>query len=453
MIVPTNRLIFWTGMVLIPFAALVGAVPASAALLLMGLVGVFVCLAVTDAILALGSLEGISVETPGIIRVSKGRQTEIPIRIGRGKRGLKEIRIGLPFSGRIVSADRDMIVELSGESELSSFTWPFKALERGRALIERCFLEATSPLGLWTCRGGVPINTEIRVYPDLLREYRNLNYLLRERGFGMHSQRRIGKGRDFEQLREYIPGDSYEDIHWKATAKRRYPVTKVFQVERTQEIYVIIDASRMSSRETVGWNGRDDIGRDRAGTTTMERYISAALIMCLATERMGDLFGLMAFSNNIDRFMRAKRGKAHFNACREALYALQARKTSPDFSELITFISMKIRRRSLLIFMTSMDDPVLADSFIRNIDLLSKKHLVMVNMLNPAGARPLFASPDPGSVKGIYRDLGRHIIWENLRDRERRLKRLGVGFRLLDNEKMHSQLISQYINVKQKQVL
>jgi len=55
-----------------------------------------------------------------------------------------------------------------------------------------------------------------------------------------------GKGRDFEKLREYIPGDSLDDIHWKATAKRGHPVTKVFQIERTQEVYVILDASRLS---------------------------------------------------------------------------------------------------------------------------------------------------------------------------------------------------------------
>ena len=57
----------------------------------------------------------------------------------------------------------------------------------------------------------------------------------------------IGKGREFEKLREYIPGDSYDEIHWKATAKRGRPVTKVFQIERTQEVYVVIDASRLSA--------------------------------------------------------------------------------------------------------------------------------------------------------------------------------------------------------------
>ena len=65
--------------------------------------------------------------------------------------------------------------------------------------------------------------------------------------FGVHAQRQVGQGREFEKLREYAPGDSYIDIHWKATAKRGRPVTKLYQVERTQEVYVIIDASRLAT--------------------------------------------------------------------------------------------------------------------------------------------------------------------------------------------------------------
>jgi hypothetical protein len=107
----------------------------------------------------------------------------------------------------------------------------------------------------------------------------------------------------------------------------------------------------------------------------------------------------------------------------------------------------------LLIFMTSLDDPVLADSFISHIDILAKKHLVLVTMLNPGGARPLFSSSDVHSTEGIYENIGRHIVWEHLHDVEKRLKRLGIGFLLLNNEKMHSQLTAQYLSVKQKQAL
>ena len=102
---------------------------------------------------------------------------------------------------------------------------------------------------------------ELRVYPDLRAERRQAAAVfLTRNGLGSHAQRQVGRGRDFEKLRDYVAGDSIEDISWKATARRQKPVSKVFQVERTQEVYVVIDASRLSGRsadgapaEGIGW--------------------------------------------------------------------------------------------------------------------------------------------------------------------------------------------------------
>ena len=97
----------------------------------------------------------------------------------------------------------------------------------------------------------MPVQSEIRVYPNLLSERKSLAALFLNRGaFGVHAQRQVGKGRDFEKFREYVPGDDYDEIHWKATARRGKPITKVFQIEKTQEVYVIVDASRLSARKS-----------------------------------------------------------------------------------------------------------------------------------------------------------------------------------------------------------
>src|SRR5258708_1628120 len=73
---------------------------------------------------------------------------------------------------------------------------------------------------------------------------------LRRGSEGMRALRQIGRGREFEKLREYVPGDGFDEIHWKATARHGHPITKVFQVERTQEVYVVIDSSRLAGRFT-----------------------------------------------------------------------------------------------------------------------------------------------------------------------------------------------------------
>jgi uncharacterized protein (DUF58 family) len=294
----------------------------------------------------------------------------------------------------------------------------------------------------------------VRVYPNLGAERRNLSALFLNRGtFGLHAQRQVGKGRDFEKLRDYIPGDSYDDVHWKATAKRGRPVTKIFQIERTQELYVIVDASRLSGREIARAPDGPEAPEPRPVELILERFITSALILGLAAERQGDLFGLITFTNKVETFVRAKNGQAHYDACRDALYTLRPQTVTPDFDELATFIRLRLRRRALLVFLTALDDPVLAESFTRNMDLLARQHLVFVNMMKPPGADPLFSDAAVASTDDLYGRLGGHLQWHNLRELEKVLQRRGVRFSLLDNERMSTQLVSQYVSVKQRQIL
>jgi uncharacterized protein (DUF58 family) len=262
--------------------------------------------------------------------------------------------------------------------------------------------------------------------------------------FGIHTRRQVGRGRDFEKLREYTPGDGFDEIHWKATARRAKPITKVFQIERTQEIYVVIDASRLSARKT---------GEGDKQTPILERLVTSALVLGLAAERQGDLFGLLSFTDKVEGFVRAKNGKAHYGACRDALYTLQARSVTPDFDEVCTFIRLRLRRRALIIFLTSLDDPALAESFVRNVELIRRKHLVLVDMIRQPRTAPLFSGSSPATTDDLYLELGGHLRWHKLRQLQKTLQRIGVGFSQIENERLSADLVSQYLNVKQRQLL
>jgi uncharacterized protein (DUF58 family) len=269
----------------------------------------------------------------------------------------------------------------------------------------------------------------------------------------MHTQRQVGKGRDFEQLREYLPGDGYEDIHWKATAKYGHPVTKVFQIERTQEIYVVLDASRLSGRTMPVGEDNGLAAGEAPPPTLIERYITAALGLGVAAEQQGDLFGLLAFSDRVTRFTRAGSGHAHFNACLESIYTLRAEAVAPDFNDLLAFIATHLRRRALIVFLTSLDDPVLAESFAAHADMIRRQHVVLVNMIRPPGARPLFSDPAVDHPAGIRQALAGHQTWHHLRETQRRLHRQGVRLTLMETGRLSLQVISQYLQIKQRQML
>ena len=188
------------------------------------------------------------------------------------------------------------------------------------------------------------------------------------------------------------------------------------------------------------------------GTTALERFVTAALVLGLAAEQQGDLFGLLTFADKVKKFVRAKNGQAHYNACRDALYTLQPKTVTPDFDELCAFIRLRLRRRALLVFLTALDDPAIAESFVRNMDLIRRQHIVLVNMVQPPGVKPLFGNPDIAKVDDLYQELGGHLRWQKLRELQKILQRRGVQFSLLNNERLSAELVSQYLNVKQRQL-
>ena len=455
MLVPQNRLLVVVAAVVLPLAVAGGlredwSSPAAAGCALV------LILAGLDAVLGLRRAgRSLAFTLPPVVRLVKDRPSALPVGVVNLRPGTpaRALRLGLAWPEELTTPHEELALTLAAGVERTRVDWPCTGRRRGNHSLARIYYEERSPLGAWTVRRSAPAGPcELRVYPDLGAERRQAAVFLTRGRLGSHARRPVGRGRDFEKLRDYIPGDDLQDISWKATARRQRPVSKVFQIERTQEVYVILDRSRLSAQPVSG----DDPSPGRA--TALERYISAALLLCLAAEGQGDLFGLASFAEGVDHFLRAKSGPAHFQACREAIYALEPVGVSPDFEEVCAALRGRLRRRALLVILTSsLDDPVLGEGFLRAVAPLSRQHLIRVNTLRPEGVAALFSDPDGGqNVRGtedVYRRLGGHLRWQRLRERENLLKRLGVGFTLLDPARLSAAIITQYLDVKGRQIL
>lgn len=435
-------MLFWTAVLVVPLAGVSGLLPGASGLPL-AVVALFAVVAIADALGSRAALLGVRVRGPGVVRLWKQRAGGIDLVLDVAPaRGRAPLRVALPMPVELRSDREEMLVELPDRAPSAKFRWPCTATRRGRFKLTRCFLERASRMGFWSVRGEVALDVEVRVYPDFLAERKRASSLFLNRGaFGIHARRHVGKGREFEQLREYAHGDSYEDIHWKAAAKRNQPVTKIFQIERTQEVYVAVDVSRLTGR----------LSHD--GNTMLERAVTAAVLLGRAAELQGDLFGLVAFSDRIDTFRRATAGHAAREATLDALYAQEPREVTPDFRELFTFLRLRLRRRALVVILTCLDDPAMAENFARNVQLVCRQHLLLVNVLAPPVVRPLFANEAVQTGDDLYTELGGHLLWQNLRELKTALRRRGVTLQQLDHEKLCAQLVEQYMQVKQRQAL
>ena len=107
----------------------------------------------------------------------------------------------------------------------------------------------------------------------------------------------------------------------------------------------------------------------------------------------------------------------------------------------------------MVLFLTSLDDPVLAENFARATKLLARRHLVVAGMLRPASAKPLFTDDQVETADDVYRDLAGHLSWRRLKELESTLARGGVRLSVIDPEHFTSGLIGIYDSVKQRQLL
>ena len=451
MIAPSSRLLRWSAVAVVPCAVAGVAAPGAgllAAVVAAGCAG----LALLDAALSLGRLEGVAAEVDEVARLSKGHAGLLGLRLRGAARALPRLRVGLAVP-RPVGPDQEQAeIALPADGRWHRVDWPCTPRERGRYALEACHVEAPSALGLWSVRRCLAVRGEVRVYPDLRAERKRVSAVFLRRGpSGRRLHRQVGRGREFEKLREYQPGDAYEDIHWKATAKRRHPVTKLFRIERTQEVYCLVDASRLSARpaDPLALRGEDGA----APPTVLERYLATALMLGVAAHQQGDLFGLITFGSRVERSLKAGLGSAHFNACRDLIYTLQPARVSPDFAELCSFVRLNLRKRALLVFLTSLDDPVLAEQFVEAVRLICRQHLVLVMTMKPEGAQPLFTNARVEQLDDVYRALGGHALWQKLRGVEKDLARHGVRMVQAPHERLAADLVSQYMEIKAKQLI
>lgn len=442
---PTNRLLFLVAFAVIPLTALGTFWPALSEMAALGITAI-IAAALVDAFTARARLRGIAVSAPELVRLQKDEPGEIEFRVANPGMQRFDLRIGLALPAAFESPVDSQKIAITPVTASARVKWSLTARRRGQFFLDAVYVERASMLGLWAAHTRLPLQCEIRVYPNLAREQKHVAALfLRKQQLGSRRYLSAGQGREYDKLRDYVPGDGVHDVHWKASAKRRQLMTKVYQVEQAQEVYVIVDASRLSSRTVRLADGTE--------TTVLERFASAALIIALAAEQQGDHFGLLTFNDRVLSFVRARNGQAHYDACRDRIYTLQASRVSPDFEELFTFIRLRLRKRALLIFLTALDDPMLSAQFMTASELVSRQHLIVASMIVPSHIQPVFENDEIGSLDDIYRQLGGHMQWQQLRELEKQMSRRGMRLKHLNVDTMSGQLVAMLSQIRSRQLV
>jgi uncharacterized protein (DUF58 family) len=261
-----------------------------------------------------------------------------------------------------------------------------RAIERGEHVLEPAWLRLASPWRLWRRQVRAGTAQHVRVLPNFVAL---VNFALlatdhRLSQVGVLKRRRRGLGLDFHQLREYREGDTQRQVDWKATARIGRLISREYQDERDQQIVLLLDCGRRMA-------ARDD------ELSHMDHVLDAALLLAYVALRQGDAVGL-ATLGGVARFAAPAKSMATLDRLTELVYDLQPTPSSPDFHGAAVDLSLRLRKRALVVLLTNLRDED-DDTLQPALALLRQRHLVMVaslreRILDAALARPVGSLAD-----------------------------------------------------------
>ncbi|MCC6316939.1 MAG: DUF58 domain-containing protein [Gemmatimonadaceae bacterium] len=340
-----------------------------AALLLLGLDAAWLAALAVDAWRGAGRrTEQVAVERDAPPAFSAGRA--LPVRYRWTNRGADRVELRvretLPsafvaLGGAVAGGERRLLIAAGAvvHEDLS-----VRPVRRGHAREGTLHLRVRSPWGLAWHQSQRALPWQATVFPSLqdvaLRALPT--QAMRRRESGLRNVRRLGEGRVFESLREWVPGDDTRAIDWKASARRGKPMARQFEDERRQYVLIAIDAGRMLTAESEG--------RPR-----LEAVIDAALQLAYAAMEHDDNVGLLVFADTVQAFVAPARGRRAMRQVLEALAAVEGRLVEPDYPAAFAWLAARNRKRALTVVFTDVIDRTASDALVAQVGSLRPRHL------------------------------------------------------------------------------
>ncbi|MCQ2288805.1 MAG: DUF58 domain-containing protein [Muribaculaceae bacterium] len=323
-------------------------------------------LAVLVEIVLLWHHKGITASRSCSSRFSNGDDNEVVLRIDSTYR----LPVKLDVIDEIphVFQRRDILfhMDLSAGSG-GNITYKLRPTERGVYSFGRIRVFAFTALGLlmrrYTCGEGI----DVAVYPSylMLNRYELMAMSNNLTELGIKRIRRAGNNTEFEQIKDYVQGDDFRTINWKASARRHQLMVNVYTDEKSQQIFNVIDKGRVMQQAF-------------DGMTLLDYSINAALMLSYVATRKEDKAGIVSFAEEFDTYIPAEKHSGHMQKILEGLYAQETTFGESDFSSLCVNVNRLIGKRSLLVLYTSFSGLTALNRQLPYLHQLNQRHRLLV---------------------------------------------------------------------------
>ncbi len=313
--------------------------------------------------------------------------------------------------------------------------------ERGILRIAPPVLTITGSTMIASCRKAAAAPPPITIFPSIapIRRYEALRRNRALSQIGMHRRRMVGAGREFEQLRDYLPDDDFRDINWKASAHHRKLITNVYQMERSQDVLLCIDAARMMAMPV-------------AGGTGLDVAIDAAILLAHVVARQADRVGLMVFRDQLETFIKPAGSSKAVSRIINALVEIEPRNLYPSYSVLAEAIRLRQNRRAMIFIFTDVNDPQLATNLSDVVGTIRTRHLVTVISLRDPLLN-LTAEGAPNSRSEVFQVLAARQLVSQRDSHKQTIKLAGAGLLESDAGQLSIAVINRYLSIKARQLV
>lgn len=337
---------------------------------------------------------------------------------------LREVRIAVSIASREEKQQRYFI----------------RPTSRGVYVFGRCHA-LVKKIGLFERKFSLIEGRSIPCYPSFIqmRKYQLLATTDRLVEMGIKRVRKIGATLEFDHIREYVRGDEFRHVNWKATARHKKLLVNQYQEEKSQPIYALIDTGRVMR---MPFNG----------LTLLDYAINSTLVLTSAAILKQDRAGMLTFSKQIANHIPAEKRNNQMQRISENLYNVETAFEETEFGNLYAFCNRHINKRSLLMLYTNFETPDALTRQLPYLRMLAKTHVLVVVVFKNTELVEM-AKEQGGRIIDVYNQIiaEKFIYDKNLVIQE--LNRQGIQTIYTSPQDLTINAINKYLEIKARGLL
>ena len=316
--------------------------------------------------------------------------------------------------------------------------YELRPTERGVYHFGALNIYAQSPLSLAIKRYKFSINKEVPVYPSFIqmRKYELMAISNRLQNYGIKKLRRIGHSMEFEQIKEYVVGDDYRTVNWKATARKGAIMVNQYQDERSQQVFNLIDKGRVMKMPF-------------EGLSLLDYAINTSLVIANVAIKKGDKTGLITFAEKMQTLLPASnRSKQLFNI-QELLYKEKTNFLESDYQQLYATIRRQVNQRSLLLLYSNFETLPALKRQLPYLRAIAKRHLLVVIFFKNTELQQIL-DQKAKDVERIYQKTIAEKFNFEKKQIVKELQKYGIQSILTAPQKLTIDTINKYLELKSR---